>query len=379
MELNNKNLQAAAESIAANMNQISELRAQVADTDMNEVAQQQLIDKFDLSQTEAAEIVEDLKSGLTMYATTYTSMKDDAAGTVISSLEKATEGMNADERVRYLASLLSALELAKVNKDADQSAIDRLLEDNLNKSEAELTDAIVLGLDNLPLEALTQAIEEITPDSVKNVAEAIEKNSEDFRFMAALQLYILHREGTLKLNEEDQKLNPRLIGALASGAVDAMIATSNLKANKISLKDWQYVIKVIAGTLFAVAATCLAVIGMLGLSLPIMLLIWSVLGTGFFATLTMFVILIPILQYGAEKASDLIVGIMEKLSPIYDRLVVKITAFFKTIYDKISVWVKAKYGEVKERFTTKQEEDAVVVEEETAEESATISNDLLPA
>ena len=36
----------------------------------------------------------------------------------------------------------------------------------------------------------------------------------------------------------------------------------------------------------------------------------------------------------------------EKLQPIYDTVVVKATVFFKGIYEKISNWIKARYGKV---------------------------------
>jgi len=67
MEINNNNLQAATESIVANVQKINNLRTQLKGTDQYEAAQMLLIGKFGLSQTEASEIIDDLKSGIKSY------------------------------------------------------------------------------------------------------------------------------------------------------------------------------------------------------------------------------------------------------------------------------------------------------------------------
>lgn len=214
------------------------------------------------------------------------------------------------------------------------------------KSEEELANAIVVTIDNVPVDTLAKAAEQLDAETICDVASAIEKNTEEFRFSAALQLYIAQREGTFKVVEGSENLSPQLIGALSSGAVDAMLATADLKAGKIDLTKWQTIMKYILGAVFAVAMTCLAILGMILITLPIMGLFWNVFGTGFFATLLLFMVLIPILRYGADKSTDAIMWMLDKLAPIYDTVVVKATVFFKGIYEKISNWIKARYGKV---------------------------------
>lgn len=346
MEINNNNLQAATESIVANVQKINNLRTQLKGTDQYEAAQMLLIGKFGLSQTEASEIIDDLKSGIKSYQETHTSMMQNTEETVKASIASAVAGMNEAERVRYLASMLSALVLASTTQELDQETIDNKLNANMAKSEEELANAIVVTIDNVPVDTLAKAAEQLDAETICDVASAIEKNTEEFRFSAALQLYIAQREGTFKVVEGSENLSPQLIGALSSGAVDAMLATADLKAGKIDLTKWQTIMKYILGAVFAVAMTCLAILGMILITLPIMGLFWNVFGTGFFATLLLFMVLIPILRYGADKSTDAIMWMLDKLAPIYDTVVVKATVFFKGIYEKISNWIKARYGKV---------------------------------
>lgn len=386
MNINKNDLQVAANNLAANVKEIDNLRNKVEGTDLKEAAQLLLMEKYDLSQTEAAEIVEELQGGMTQYRTTYSAMVTDREGTVRESLEKAVSAMNEAERVRYLASMLSALQLAATKADADQAEIDNLLNANLEKTEAELTEAIIVSLDTLPVEALSEAAQELSPEALKGVAEAIDRNSGEYRFMAALQLYMMNREGNFKTEDETQTLSPRLIGALACGAIDALVATSDLQGRKIELKQWQHIIKIIAGALFMIASGCLVALGMLALTLPVMSMIWSFLGTGFFATLLIMVIMVPVIQYGVDKVADSLLEVLERLSPIYDRFIVKATAFFKSMYEKISTWIKKRYQTVRQAMTRdKAEEETARIEmqeeqEETVREEGGLgANAPLPA
>ena len=344
MELNNNNLQAATESIVANVQKINDLRTQFKEADQYEAAQMLLIDKFELSQTEASEIVEDLKSGIQSYLDTHASMMQNSEETVKASIASAIAGMNEAERVRYLASMLSALELASATQDLNQEAIDNKLNANMAKNEEELTAAIVIAIDNVPVDTLAKAAEQLDAETICDVASAVEKNTEEFRFSAALQLYIAQREGTFKIEEGSEALSPQMIGALSSGAVDAMLATADLKSGKIDLNKWQTIMKYILGAVFAVAMTCLAILGMILITLPIMGLFWNVFGTGVFATILLVMLLIPALRYGADKSTDAIMWMLDKLAPVYDTVIVKATAFFKGIYEKISNWIKARYN-----------------------------------
>lgn len=368
MELNNNNLQAAIKSIVANMQKINDLRSQFKGIDQYESAQMFLIDKFELSQTEASEIVEDLKSGINSYHETHNSMMQNSEETIKASISSATAGMNEAERVRYLASMLSALELVSATNELDQEAIDNKLNANMAKTEAELTNAIVVAIDNIPMDTLAKAAEKLDAETIREIASAIEKNTEEFRFSAALQLYIAQREGTFKVVDGSDALSPQLIGALSSGAIDAMMATSELKAGKIDLNKWQTIMKYILGAVFAVSMMCLAIFGIMLLTLPIMGLFWNVFGTGFFATMFLFMVLVPILSYGADKSTNAIMWMLDKLAPVYDSVIVKATSFFKNVYQKISTWIKARYEKVANSVSETAPQNNLPVQERQEEQ-----------
>lgn len=367
MELNN-NLQAAIKSIVANMQKINDLRTQFKGINQYESAQMLLIDKFELSQTEASEIIEDLKSGINSYHETHNSMMQNSEETVKASIKSATAGMNEAERVRYLASMLSALELASATDELNQEVIDNKLNANMAKAEADLTNAIVVAIDNVPMDNLAKAAEKLDAETIRDIASAIEKNTEEFRFSAALQLYIAQREGSFKVAEGSDALSPQLIGALSSGAVDAMLATSDLKAGKIDLNKWQTIMKYILGAVFAVSMMCLAIFGIMLLTLPIMGLFWNVFGTGFFATMFLFMILVPILSYGADKSTNAIMWMLDKLAPVYDSVIVKATSFFKNVYQKIATWIKARYEKVANSVSETAPQNNLPVQERQEEQ-----------
>lgn len=341
MDTNNTNLQAAVTSIIANAQTIDAIRTKAVGADIYETGQMLLMDKFSLSQTESAEIVDGIKAGIESYKTTQTAMSDNREITVRESLAKAVEGMTNEESVHYLAAMLSSLELASSDTELSQNVIDAKLDSNLTKTIEELTDSIVIALDTLPLDTLANAAHSLDSQTIASVAAAIDKNSEEFRFTAALQLYIAQREGTFKPEEKAEPLAPNVIGFLACGAVDAMQATNDFKEGKISLTKWQQILKNILGTLFVITACVLASIGMAVLCAPLTITLMSILGNGFLGTLLTMFIILPVISYGSDKAMPVIMNLVERLAPVYDKVIVEITAYANDLYTKVAVWVKA--------------------------------------
>jgi hypothetical protein len=292
---------------------------------------------------------------------------------VKENIISATSSMNKEEKVRYLASMLSALELA-ATPDLSQEMVENKLNSNLQKNEEELIDETVKALGSLPLETLSQTIEQLDSETIKEIAKAIEMNTTEFRFFAALQLYITQREGTIKLSDADVKLTPSMIGALSAGAVDAILATSALKEGEINLERWQEIVKFICGVLFAIAVTGLTVVGLVLLTLPIMDIIWSIFGVGIMAMVMFSLIFIPLTWYGTDKATDAMIWMLEKLDPIFDKVIVRLTEMIKNTYEKILEWVKAYYKKeviTQASETTSQEKQPI---QETQDEQLYSSN-----
>jgi hypothetical protein len=373
MDFTQENIKVASASINNSIEAIKKLRENCGTADIYEVAQGLLMDKFKLSQTEASEIVEDLKSGIESYTTLYKKMGENPEEVVKENIISATSSMNKEEKVRYLASMLSALELA-ATPDLSQEMVENKLNSNLQKNEEELIDETVKALGSLPLETLSQTIEQLDSETIKEIAKAIEMNTTEFRFFAALQLYITQREGTIKLSDADVKLTPSMIGALSAGAVDAILATSALKEGEINLERWQEIVKFICGVLFAIAVTGLTVVGLVLLTLPIMDIIWSIFGVGIMAMVMFSLIFIPLTWYGTDKATDAMIWMLEKLDPIFDKVIVRLTEMIKNTYEKILEWVKAYYKKeviTQASETTSQEKQPI---QETQDEQLYSSN-----
>lgn len=342
MEIKENTLQTALEALSANAEQIKVIRTKAPGANVHESAQLLLIDKYQLTQTEAAEIVDAFAKGIESYRTLHSAMEADREECIKQNLAKATENMTDAERTRYLASMLSALELVSFTQ-LSQEQLDARLNANMAKDEAVLTADIVNALGTLPVDALAPVAEKLDAEAVAAVAEAVEKNSDDYRLLSALQLYMAERDGQLDLGNEP--MSPEMMGSLAAGAVDAMLVTAQLKNEEITLEKWQQVLKTILGSLFVLACVCYSVTAALAVVEPIILVgmlfcgIWGPL-----AVLTAMFICIPLVYCITNVVGNASLWIVEKFAPVYDLLIVKITAVVKSLWEKICNWFKSRSG-----------------------------------
>ena len=137
---NNNTLQATVEILRANIEAINAIRATAQDMPMAEAAQILLIERYNLSQPEAQEIVEQLTAGLEDYDTQRVAAEtsDDF---IRERIADATQSLSPADRTTALARMLAALELT-TNKNASQAEIDAIVAANAALSDDELIDAI---------------------------------------------------------------------------------------------------------------------------------------------------------------------------------------------------------------------------------------------
>ncbi len=342
------NLQTACAVLSSNTEAIETLKKEHEGVSLFEAAQLFLIEKYNLSQTEAFEVVTDLKAGIEEYQTARTAVEANYEETLHKAITDSLKSLNAEEQTRYLASMLTALQLAS-KTECTQATIDEAVKTNSNKSQDVLIEEIVKALDTLPLSSVAEAAKTLNSESIKAVAEAINKNTTDYRLMAAVQLYAAQREGLLKLEEKQSPLPTNVIGALASASVDAMLATSELQNGTITLSKWQVIVKYILGGLFAVACSSIAMLTIIAVATSVMMFIWSVLGTSLIALLLSFACVLPILEYGVDYTIEGITKVEEWLSPIYDKTVLTMTSWATTIFTSIKTWATNVAHSVKER------------------------------
>lgn len=342
------NLQTACAVLSSNTETIETLKKEHEGVSLFEAAQLFLIEKYNLSQTEAFEVVTDLKAGIEEYQAARTAVEANYEETLRKAITDSLKSLNAEEQTRYLASMLTALQLAS-KAECTQATIDEAVKANSNKSQDVLIEEIVKALDTLPLSSVAEAAKTLNSESIKAVAEAINKNTADHRLMAAVQLYAAQREGLLKLEDKQSPLPPKLIGALASASVDAMLATSELQDGTITLTKWQVIIKYILGGLFAVACSSIAMLIITAVASSVMMFIWSGLGTSLIALLLSFAGILPILKYGVDYTIEGVTKVEEWLSPIYDKTVLTMTSWVTAVFASIRTWATNVAHSVKER------------------------------
>lgn len=348
----NENLQGVITAINSNAEAIETLRKREDGMTLDEAAELFLMDKYKLSQTEAADIVDGLACGMSKYREAYGKVSENYEETVRKSVNDSLENMNDKERTKYLSSMLTLLEAAS-KPDCDESVIEKLMKENSAKTQEELVDGIVNAMNGLSLDMVASMAKDVNVASVASLAEAIEKNSEDYRFMVAVQLYVIQRDKQLQLTGVSTTLEPEMLGALSSASVDAMLATADLQNGKITLKRWQQILKYILGAVFVVASIYFMVMILTTASVATMLSILGVIGTSIAAIILSFVVILPVLKYGADFAIKNIMLLLEKLSPIYDKVVTVCTSCVASAFSAAIAWVKGLF-----RDDCKEEEAA---------------------
>lgn len=365
------NLQVASAVLSSNTEAIETLRKNKEGVDLFEAAQMFLIDKYHLSQTEACEVVTDLKAGVEEYQAALASVEANSANTIREAIEKSIDTLSDEEQTRYLASMLTALQLAS-SLACDQKAIDEAIKANSNETNDVLIEKIVIALDTLPLASVAEAAQTLNAETIKAVADAISKNTTDYRLMAAIQLYAAQREDLLKLHDTQTPLSPKVIGALASASVDAMLTTSELHDKKITLAKWQVIMKYILGSLFVVACSYVAVLAITAVAMSVMVAIWSVIGTSIIAIIVSFAMILPILKYGMDHAIEGMMNVVEWLSPIYDKVVLTVTNWVVNVFNAIKSWLKTVSHTAKEEQCETQDATATTTDSNALADSGLV-------
>lgn len=352
--MTNNTLQATVNAIRANMEAIKAIRATAKEMPIAEAAEILLIERYHLSQGEAHETVEQLAAGLADYKT-QRAAAENSEDFIKERINSAVESLSPEDRITALSRVLAALVLAS-NKDVTESEIAALVNANASLSEEELVDAIAEAYQGLNIESLIGDLTNdfLDPEMVKKIGDAADLNNDDFRLAAALQLYIAQREGILSLSDDADapQIDPTTLGAMAGAGIDAYVAAVDLHEGRITLEKWQRITKWILGALFAVAFGLLVIVALAYSLGSIVAGILSILGTGFFVTLLTVFAMITVISWSMEYAVTGGAWLMEKLSPIYDKVIVKLTEWFNIAKEKVAKWVESSKNWVVQKTTS---------------------------
>lgn len=335
MDFTKASVEKAVEAIKKHGEEFDAIRKEGSNLSIEEIAQKLIIDKFGDAQIEAEEIVNDLKKGLAYFDAQFNKNKETEKINVKECLEEATKDNTDEERKNCYVNILTAIELLNA-KELSEDDVNAKLAENAELSEEELLAKIEDVMNStISLDSLAEKVKEgLNSETLSQLAKEIELNKDDYRFMAAVWLYVEQREGNLKLSDSDFAISAEQIGTLAGASVEAIITNNALNEGKIDMATWQKVMKWIIGAAIGLflAYGCFLVVA--NVSLLATSLILSILGSGTFAIFLSLAVAI----YVAWKSSDIMAEgwmmVMEAYLDFYNKHIAGITA-------KVASWITA--------------------------------------
>lgn len=375
MEFTQVTIEQAISAIKKHDAEFKLIQKESADKTLEEVAQMMIIEKFGDAQIEAEEIVSDLKKGLADFDAQFRENVETGKINIVGQLTEATKNKSDEERKNCYVNILTAIQLLN-NKEISQEEIEAKQAENALLSNEELLVGIeeemnsAISLDSLAANVQNELNEEI----LSELAEQLEMNKEDYRFMAALWLYIEQRENNIQLSDSEFALPATELGALAGAGVEAITTTNKLNEGKIDMKTWQKVMKWILGALIGIALGILALKLVVSVSILALMLVWSLLGAGTIAFL--FSIFVSI--YVTWKASDFVtetwIQVLELYSNFYNKYIMVVTNKVVSWVALVKEWVTTTVAKVgtavkkgKETQTAANSENVTVVTNDNEE------------
>lgn len=353
----NETINMIVSTINDNMSDIQAMRTSEASVEV--AGQKLLVQKYGLSEMEASEIIEDLKKGISEFENQMVSARTQNNVSVEENLSKLSEDMDDEKRIEYYASILTALQLL-TSDEKNANEIESVLSENKALSIDELVAKIDQTLnESISLDVIGNSVKkELNAETMAELTSKIEMNKEDFRLNTALWIYILQRDGKIKLTDSEIGLPASTIGSMAAAGVETIITTNEYIQGNISLSTWQVVMKWILGSLiFAclfVASVTLVCYG----ALSFLSILLSLFGTGTLAIMVSFVMSILAAWSWTETLSGVQFLILEKLGEIYDKYIPVLTqkvnnlcAILKAMLVKAKEVVVEKAKETQEKIS----------------------------
>lgn len=367
----NETINMIVSTINDNMSDIQAMRTSEASVEV--AGQKLLVQKYGLSEIEASEIIEDLKKGISEFENQMVSARTQNNVSVEENLSKLSEDMDDEKRIEYYASILTALQLL-TSDEKNANEIESVLSENKALSIDELVAKIDQTLnENISLDVIGNSVKkELNAETMAELTSKIEMNKEDFRLNTALWIYILQRDGKIKLTDSEIGLPASTIGSMAAAGVETIITTNEYIQGNISLSTWQVVMKWILGSLiFAclfVASVTLVCYG----ALSFLSILLSLFGTGTLAIMVSFVMSMLAAWSWTETLSGVQFLILEKLGEIYDKYIPVLTQKV----NNLCAILKAMLVKAKEVVVEKAKETQEKISNAATTTSTSIENDI---
>lgn len=353
----NETLNAAVKAMSESQEEIKNLREQAKVEPINEVVQRYLMDKLDMTQSEAEEVCNDIQQGITEFDSQFAANSASEKVILREKLESVIKDMEEETRVKYLSGILTAFQVAQ-QQELSAEEVTALQESNAKLSVEDLVSKIETQFnDNFSVENLAEFVNtNVDASAIIELAHQIDMSKEEYRFLAAAILCVGQHTGKVKLSEEP--IPASLLGALASAGVETLSLTGELKEGKIDLKRWQTVLKWILGALVVCALGVAAIVLVSLFTASLVDVIFTLLGAGF---LGMFVTSI-ISVFVAWNTSEYLLGnlpkLLDLLASVYDQYIEPITQKVKNWATIVKGWIDTVVDKVKDKVgsTVKIEE-----------------------
>ena len=344
----NETLNAAVKAMSESQEEIKNLREQAKVEPINEVVQCYLMDKLDMTQSEAEEVCNDIQQGITEFDSQFAANSASEKVILREKLESVIKDMEEETRVKYLSGILTAFQVAQ-QQELSAEEVTSLQVSNAKLSVEDLISKIETQFnDNFSVENLAEFVNtNVDASAIIELAHPIDMSKEEYRFLAAAILCVGQHTGKVKLSEEP--IPASLLGALASAGVETLSLTGELKEGKIDLKRWQTVLKWILGALVVCALGVAAIVLVSLFTASLVDVIFTLLGDGF---LGMFVTSI-ISVFVAWNTSEYLLGnlpkLLDLLASVYDQYIEPITQKVKNWAAIVKGWIDTVVDEVKDK------------------------------
>ena len=344
----NETLNAAVKAMSESQEEIKNLREQAKVEPINEVVQRYLMDKLDMTQSEAEEVCNDIQQGITEFDSQFAANSASEKAILREKLESVIKDMEEETRVKYLSGILTAFQVAQ-QQELSAEEVTSLQESNAKLSVEDLISKIETQFnDNFSVENLAEFVNtNVDASAIIELAHQIDMSKEEYRFLAAAILCVGQHTGKVKLSEEP--IPASLLGALASAGVETLSLTGELKEGKIDLKRWQTVLKWILGALVVCALGVAAIVLVSLFTASLVDVIFTLLGAGF---LGMFVTSI-ISVFVAWNTSEYLLGnlpkLLDLLASVYDQYIEPITQKVKNWATIVKGWIDTVVDKVKDK------------------------------
>lgn len=340
----------------------------VKNNNIEEIAQSIIIEEFNDAQIEAEEIVGYLKKGISEFDAQFKINTETDKINVKNIFTDASKQMSDEERKTCYVKILSSLQLMGKDNISEED-YESKMEENNNFSEEELLSQIEEIINNnvLSLDTISEKVKEkLGSEAFIQLSHKIDENKNNYRFFAALWLYIEQRKGNIKLSDSELGLSTTEIGALAAAGVETIIATNELIEGKIDMKKWQVIVKYILGTLVGILLVGSFLAITLAAGATPMLIMWSLFGLGFVPTFIGLLGAFYVMGYLCDLLYDNIwENIFDKLSDFYDKYINVVAEKVNSWFAAVKVWVAKTTNKNKETARENQEDKVEVTEENT--------------